>query len=93
MDINAELLQRFINFLTKKTSGVAIKSKIISNKELAEELHKPIIRKSKKRQVYSPFVDSILGADLIAMQLMSKFNKGTYYALLIFSVNAHGLFL
>ena len=86
MDINVELLQRFINFLIKKTSDVAIKSKIISNKELAEELHQPIIRKSKKRQVYSPFVDNVLGADLIGMQLMSKFNKGTRFLLCVIDI-------
>ena len=43
----------------KKTSGGAIKNEIISNKELTEELHKPIIRKFKKRKVYSPFIDNI----------------------------------
>ena len=32
----------------KKPSGRAIKNEIISNKELAEELHKPIVRKFKK---------------------------------------------
>ena len=37
-------------FLDKKTSGGIVKNEIISNKELAEELHKPIIRKFKKKQ-------------------------------------------
>ena len=36
----------------KKTSGSGIKNKIDSNKELSEELHKPIIRKFKKRNAY-----------------------------------------
>ena len=36
----------------------------MSNKELAEELHKPIFRKFKKRKVYSSFIDNIWGADL-----------------------------
>ena len=31
------------NFFDKKTSGSGIKNENISNKELAEELHKPII--------------------------------------------------
>ena len=44
--------------------------------DLAEELHKPIIRKFKKRAVYSRFKDNIWGADLADMQLISKFNKG-----------------
>ena len=46
------------------------------NKELAEELHKSIIRKSKKRKVYSSFIDNIWGVDLTDTQLISKFNKG-----------------
>ena len=33
------------------------------NEQLAEELHKPIIRKFKKRKVYSAFKDNIWGAD------------------------------
>ena len=45
----------------RKASGSGIKNKNISNKELAEELHKPIIRKVKKRKVHSPFIDNIWG--------------------------------
>ena len=86
MDINVELLQRFINFLIKKTSDVAIKSKIISNKELAEELHKPIIRNFKKRKIHSTFIDSIWGADLADMQLISKFNKGFRFSLCVIDI-------
>ena len=44
MDINVDLLQWFLIFLIKKTSGRGIKNKYISNKELAKELHRPIIR-------------------------------------------------
>ena len=60
----------------KKTSGKGIKNENISNKELVEELHKPIIRKFNKRKVHSPFIDNIWGADLADMQLTSKLNKG-----------------
>ena len=38
-------------FFDKKSSGCGIKNENISNKELAEDLHKPIIRKFKKRNV------------------------------------------
>ena len=62
------------NFFNKKAFGDAVKSKIMSNKELAEELHKPIIRKFEKRKIYSSFIDNIWGADLNDMQLLSKFN-------------------
>ena len=50
--------------MIKKTSGGTVKSEIISNKELAEELHKLIIRKFKKWKVNSPFIDNIWDADL-----------------------------
>ena len=48
-------------FFDEKTSGSSIKNQIISNKELVEELHKPILRKFKKRKVQSPFIDNIWG--------------------------------
>ena len=51
-------------FFDKKTSGSGIKNENISNKELAEELHKPIIKKFYKRKVHSPFMNNIWGADL-----------------------------
>ena len=46
-------------FLDKNTSGGTVKNEILSNKELVEELHKPIIRKCNKRKVHSPFIDNI----------------------------------
>ena len=82
----------------KKSVGSGAKrvnTKITSqNEQLAEELHKPIIRKFKKRKVYSTFKDNIRGVDLADMQLLSKYNKGIrfYYVLLIFLVNMLGLF-
>ena len=72
----------------KKTSGSGIRSKNIFNEELAEELQKPIVRKSNKRKVHSPFIDNIWGADLADMQFISRFNKGFR-----FRVNMLGLFL
>ena len=51
------------------------------NEQLAEELHKPIIRKFKKRKVYSTFKDNIWGVDLADMQLLSKYNKGIRFLL------------
>ena len=41
----------------KSASGEAVKS--ISNQQLANELHKPVIRKFRKRTVYSSFKDNI----------------------------------
>ena len=39
-------------FFDKKSSASAVKSGIMSNQQLAEELHKPIIKKAEKRKVY-----------------------------------------
>ena len=69
-------------FFDKKSKGSGIaNNKIKQNLQLAEELHKPIIRKFKKRKVYSGFRDNIWGADLADMQLISKFNKGFRFLL------------
>ena len=47
-----------------------INSDVVSeNKELAEELHKSVIKKNEKGKVHSPFIDNIWGADLANMQL------------------------
>ena len=64
--------------LDKKTmSDKGIKN----NKILAEELHKPVIKKINKRKVYSQFKDNIWGVDLADMQSLSKKNKGIKYLL------------
>ena len=56
------------------------------NEQLAEELHKPIVRKFRKRKVYSTFKDNIWGANLVDMQLMSKFNKGFGFLLCVIDI-------
>ena len=38
-------------YFDKKTSGSGIKNKNMSNKELAEELLKPVIRELKKKRI------------------------------------------
>ena len=60
----------------------AIKS-MPHNEQSAEELHKPIIKKFKKREVYSSFKNHIWGADLAGMQLIGKFNKGFRFLLCV----------
>ena len=60
-------------FFDKKSNVSDIKS--MSNQQLADEFHKPIIRNFKRRRVYSSyssFKDNIWGADLADMQLISK---------------------
>ena len=73
-------------FFGKKSTGSGIdnnnnnnnnnNNEIKQNLQLAKKLHKPIIRKFKKRKVYSGFKDNIWGADLADIQLITKFNKG-----------------
>ena len=48
------LASMVINFFGKKSKGSGIKS-------ILNQLHKPIIRKFKKRKVYSSFKDNIWG--------------------------------
>ena len=43
----------------KKSSDSNVKNKNMSDQQLAEQLHKPIIRKFKKRKLQSPFIDNI----------------------------------
>ena len=71
------LASMVFKFFDKKSRASGIKE----NKELANELHKPIIRKFKRRKLYSSFKDNISGVDLTDMQLISKYNKGIIYLL------------
>ena len=64
-------------FFDKKSSGSGIANE--PNYQLANELHKPINKKFKKRKVYSSFRDNIWGVDLADMQSLSKYNKGNKY--------------
>ena len=68
-----------------KVSGSGAKL-IPQNEQLAEELHKPIIRKFEKRKVYSTFKDNIWGVDLADMQLLSKYNKGIRFLLCVIDI-------
>ena len=69
------------NLFDETIPGSRIKNENMSNKELAEELRKTIIKKFKKRIVYSPFIDNIWGVDLADMHLINKFNKGIRFSL------------
>ena len=66
------------NFFDKKSKGGSI-----LNQQSANELHKPIIGKFKKRKVYSSYKDNTWGVDLADMQLTSKYNKGIKYLLCV----------
>ena len=53
------------------------------NQQLAEELHKPIIKTFEKRKVHAAFKDNIWDADLADMQLLSRYNKGIRFSLCV----------
>ena len=63
----------------KKSAGSGVNmhanNKIKQNHQLAEEFYKPFIKKFQERTVYLGLKGNILSADLVDMQLISKFNK------------------
>ena len=63
--------------LERMGSGIARDSSSI----LADELHKPVIKKIEKRKVYSQFKGNIWGVDLADMQSLIRKNKGIKYVL------------
>ena len=82
------LVSMVYNFFDKKStagpsslertgSGIVRDSSSI----LANELHKPIVKKFDKRILYSQFKDNIWGVDLADMQSLSRKKKGIKYLL------------
>ena len=73
-------------FFDKKIgSGVSV------NKQLAEEWHKPVIKKFKRSKVYARIKDNIWMADLAEMGLLrislSSKNKNVKYLLCVIDVS------
>ena len=77
-------------FFDKKSKGSGAKhvnTKLTpQNQQLAEEIHKPIIRKIEKRKVHAAFKYNIWGADFADMQLLSKYNKGIGFLLCVIDI-------
>ena len=72
-------------FFDKKSQGKGLANNK-ENVQLANELHKPIIKIFNKRKVYSSFKDNIWGVDLADMQLLSKFNKRFRFLLCVIDI-------
>ena len=72
-------------FFDKKSEGSGVK-RIPQNEHLANELHKPVIRKFEKRKVYLTFKHNICGIDLADMRLLSKYNKGIRSSLCVIDI-------
>ena len=69
-------------FFDKKSTGSDIKNEIKENQQLANELHKPIIRKFKRRKVYVSSFDSTWCVDLADI----KYNKEIRYLLCVIDI-------
>ena len=68
-------------FFDKKSMGSGVKKLKNSSLILADELHKPVIKKINKRKVYSQIKNNIWGVELADTQSLSKKNKGIKYLL------------
>ena len=62
-------------FEKKTGSGASL------NQQLAEELHKPVTKKFKRRKVYARFRTTIWAANLVEMESLSSKNKNVKYLL------------
>ena len=66
-------------FFDKKSSGSGVAAE--PNYQLANALLRQVIKKFKRRKVYSSFRDNILGVDLADVRSLIKYNKGIKYLL------------
>ena len=55
-------------------------------KELAEELHKLVVKRFKRKKVYARFKDNIWAADLLKMKYLSSKNQNVKYLLFVIDV-------
>ena len=71
----ASMVYRF--FQKKTGSGVSV------YEQLPEELHKPVIKRFKRRKAYARFKGNIWAADLAVMESLSSKNKNVKYLLCV----------
>ena len=76
------LASMLYKFFDKKSSGSGIATE--PNYQLANELHRQIIRKLNRWKVYSWLRENIWGVDLADMQSLRKYNKGIKYLLWVY---------
>ena len=58
------------------------------NEQLAEELHKPVIKKFKSKKVYAKLKDNTWSVDLAEMESFSSKNKNVNYLLCVIDIFA-----
>ena len=59
--------QRALESMVNKSFDKKVGSEALVNEELAEEIHKPVIKKLKRIRVYGRFKNNIWAADLAEM--------------------------
>ena len=79
-------VESWCKVIKRKTPPKKNKNKTKKQKQLADELHKPIKRKFTRRRVIANHIDGIWAADLVEMQRFSKWNKGYKYLLMVIEV-------
>ena len=84
---NPTLRERLDKSIVSKLIGMKVKFGMgVKKKTLAEELHKPVKRKFKRRTVLVNGINKIWAADLVDMQTFTKFNRGVKYLLAVIDV-------
>ena len=84
--IDKSIVRKLINSKVHYGLGHPVKKMLKFANELAEELHKPVIKKFERERVNVNSIDEIWAADLIDMQAFSKLNKGLKYLLTVIDV-------
>ena len=69
-------------FHKKQGSGVVVSV----NEQLAKKLHKPVIKKLKRRKVNARYKDNIWVADLAEMDSLSSKNKNVKHLLCVIDI-------
>ena len=75
-------MDHLLNKFSDKKTG----SGVIINEKLAEELHKPVIKKFKRRKIYLRFKENIQAADLAEMGSLSSMKRSVKYLLCVIDV-------
>ena len=92
-NFNCDEYQRGLASIVYKFFDKKIGSPVSVNEQLAEESHKLVIKKFKRRKVYARFKGNIWTTDLTEIEsLFSKIKMlNIYYVPYMFSLNIHGL--
>ena len=95
MDIKEVLLLWFITFLIKSPQVVVVLRPLLrlllimilnQTYNQLKNYTNQLLKKFKKRKVYSGFKDNTWGADLADVQLLSKFNRGSRFLLCVIDI-------